>query len=226
MLISVHLPKTAGTSFRKSLESFFGERLFKDYGDRPINTPPCRRYLRAAWRSVRNWGKDFGAIDCVHGHFLPLKYLSLRFSRKARFVTWMRDPAERLVSHYYFFQRKYTPEAVSRLQRKMVEEQWSLEQFCLCPELRNFYCQFMWGVTFSSFDFIGIVEHYDDDIAYFAREFLGGSIPAFQENVNAARQRQGYALEPELRARIERYHAKDFALYRRALERRRARLSR
>ncbi len=27
----------------------------------------------------------------------------------------------------------------------MVEEEWTLERFCLEPELKNLYSQFLWG---------------------------------------------------------------------------------
>jgi|DewCreStandDraft_4_1066084.scaffolds.fasta_scaffold72890_2 hypothetical protein len=224
MLISVHLPKTAGSSFRKSLAEHFGERLFEDYGDRPINTPPFRRNLQALCRAMLYGAKSFRGIECIHGHFLPLKYAALRFRQQTRWVTWLRDPADRLVSHYHYFQRTYTPAAPSRLQRRMVEEQWSLERFCLCRELRNFYSQFLWGLPRGWFDFIGLVEHYAEDMRDFARALLGVALPMYEENVNADKQSRGYTVDPELRKQIEAWHARDVALYRQALARRQARL--
>ena len=37
MLISVHIPKTGGTSFGAMLARHFGPRLLRDYDDRPLS---------------------------------------------------------------------------------------------------------------------------------------------------------------------------------------------
>jgi hypothetical protein len=219
MLISVHLPKAGGSSVRKSLADHFGERLTIVY-DAPINTPAPRRNVLALGSSLRNGVRDFGAIECIHGHFLPLKYLALKLTRNARFVTWLRHPTERVISHYYYFQRAYHADVRSKLWRRTVEEGWSLERFCLCPELRNFYCQFLWGFPLRAFDFIGFVEHFEEDFRHFSERFLGAPRPLYRENSNDERKDRGYEIDPELRRRIERYHAKDLALYQRALSRR------
>jgi hypothetical protein len=39
-IISVHIPKTAGSSFKKILEAYFEDKILFDYEDTPINTPP------------------------------------------------------------------------------------------------------------------------------------------------------------------------------------------
>ena len=226
MLISVHLPKAAGSTFRKALEQHFGDELLPDYSDRPINTPAIQRNLRAAWACVLNARRGVGNVQCIHGHFLPLKYLSLRFRKSVQFVTWLRDPAERLVSHYDYCHRMYRVGNVTPFQRTIVEEKWSLERFCLCPEMRNLYSQFLWGVSLACFDFVGIVEHFDEDLQVFADRFLGASLPTFRENVNEAKRAGGYGIEPGLRQTIERHHRRDCALYRRALARRQARSGR
>jgi hypothetical protein len=54
MLISLHFPKTAGSSFGRSLARHFGARFQRDYGDHPINTPPSLRNLKALKSSVAN----------------------------------------------------------------------------------------------------------------------------------------------------------------------------
>ena len=47
ILVSVHLPKTAGSSFREVLKGHFGEKMLLDYGDMPINTPREKRNAKA-----------------------------------------------------------------------------------------------------------------------------------------------------------------------------------
>lgn len=129
MIVSVHLPKTAGKSFQAALTARFGESLLEDYGDFPMNTPEYDRNRAALAASLRNAERDFRGIECIHGHFLPVKYLLLSVRRPVTFVTWMRDPIQRLVSNYHYWRRSYDARTAPPLHRRMVEEAWSLEQF-------------------------------------------------------------------------------------------------
>lgn len=220
MLISVHLPKTAGQSFKKSLSDHFGNSLRLDYG-RPLFSPPFRRNLTAALGSAAVALRPFTGVRCIHGHFLPLKYAGLRL-RGARFVTWMRDPVERLASQYHYWKRTAGSGATHPVQRRMVDEGWSLERFCLEPALRNLYGQFLWGFPFERFSFVGLTEHYEEDVRRFSELFLEGMVPAHAVNVNESRA-GAYVDDRDLRRRIEAFHDQDVRLYRRAVEKRRAR---
>ncbi len=222
MLVSLHLPKTAGSSLRASLREHFGGRLLEDYADLPLNQPRWRRRRRALAEAVRPADPAQRAATCIHGHFLPLKY-RFRLPR-ATFVTWMRDPVERLASHYYHWTKgDRPPEDLPPLRKRVVSEGWDLERFCLAPELRNIYAEFLWGCGIRRFAFVGIVEAYEADFGYFCRRFLGASARPRTLNANPARPRGRYVEDPELRARIEAFHARDLAIYRYALARRRLR---
>jgi len=216
MIISVHLPRTAGTSFRKALTTHFSTRLLRDYSDYPINTPQSERNRAALQASLRNAESDFPDVECIHGHFLPIKYLLLVHKRQVKFVTWMRHPVERVLSHYYYWKKTYSPRSAPLL-RRVVEEEWSLERFCLGPELRNLYWQFLWGFPLDYFDFIGITEFYEDDIAYFGQHYLGAYTKAKRRN---ARTNGAYQIDGSFRNEIEAFHDRDMDLYRKALEKR------
>ena len=155
MIVSVHLPKTAGTSFAAALKTHFGDRLQRDYADRPINTPVYDRNQAALRAAIKIAKRGLHGTECVHGHFLPVKYLLLSSRQDVQFVAWMRDPVERLVSHYHFWRNEPKATPVGRLRSQMLAEQWSLERFCLGPELQNLYGQFLWGFPLERFDFIG-----------------------------------------------------------------------
>lgn len=217
MLISLHLPKTAGSSFARSLHDHFGERLLRDYADLPLNTPRRQRHVRAVLECGRQLLRNLKGVECIHGHFLPMKYLLLGARRGATFVTWLRDPIERIASHYYYWQRTYDSACAPPLHRRVVEENWSLERFCLAPELRNLYCQFLWGFPLRRFDFIGITECYEEDFTRFAQAFLERPARAYQENTNDGCNPRIYVPQGALRRRIAAYHARDMALYRNAL---------
>lgn len=216
VLISVHLPKAAGTSFGAALEAYFGESLLRDYGDMPINTPPYDRNKAALQRSIENAEAELPGVKCIHGHFLPVKYLLLSRRQNTDFVTWLRHPVERAVSHFYFWQRSFDPTTSPPLHRRVMEERWSLERFCLGPELRNLYSQFLFGFPLEYFAFIGISEFYNHDFEFFTRAYLGASIEPSKLNVGNAAGRN-YEISDTLRSDISRFHSEDMNLYQRAL---------
>lgn len=217
MLISLHLPKTAGTSFKDSISKYYKEKgsLIIHSKDIPINTPRFRRNTHALGTCIINALRDQPKAQCIHGHFLPLKYLSYR---DAKFVTWLRDPIERIGSHYHYWRRHYCSQRTTApLQRRVVEENWSLEKFCLSPEIRNLYHQFLWGFPVRRFNFIGITEYYESEMKYFSKNFFGLELPIFEGNKNPYKTRDSYIEDPELLQKITEYHKKDIELYRWAL---------
>lgn len=222
MIVSLHLPKTAGTSFSATLENHYGTRLLKDYTDFPINTPPPRRNRFAVQSCLEIENKDFSSADCIHGHFLPIKYLLMRDKNNATFITWIRNPVDRALSNYYFWRKTYKPENSPPLHRRVIEENWSLERFCLGPELRNLYAQFLYGFPLEYFSFIGLTEFYDEDLLYFSENFL--QIHAEPKKINVGNSSGFYQISDILRLEIEAFHADDMILYNRALSMRNERL--
>jgi hypothetical protein len=181
MLISLHLPKTAGSSFLAALREHYSDSILKDYADLPINTLILKRNMHALKMLVFNGVNPPRNIECIHGHFLPLKYL---LCRNAKFITWVRDPIERLGSHYYYWLRNYDPSNAPSLHKRVIEEKWSLERFSLGNELKNFYSQFLWGFPIKRFDFIGITEYFESEMAFFSNEFIGTELRVHKKNLN------------------------------------------
>lgn len=211
-LISVHLPKTAGTSFGFALEGVFGNRLLRDYGDAP---------LESKFRNPETVPLKYLVFaDCIHGHFMPIKYLrgvddDLGPANVA-FVTWMRNPIDRIISHYHYWRRNYGRELALPMRREMNENNWSLERFCLGPELRNLYTRYLSGVPVGEFSFIGITEHYEEDFNYFSSEFLSRDLRF--DKLNVANIQGRYDITESFRKEIERVHSSDMFLYSKALK--------
>lgn len=214
LLLSLHLPKTAGTSFAETLRAAAGAGYRDDYADLPMQHGTWARRVHA----VRGGGQLRGRLPtdatCIHGHFLAIKYRIAQGGRPVRWLTWMRDPVQRLVSHYAFWRRDYDgTDPAQPLRNRMLHEEWSFERFALGPEMRNVYRQYLWGFEPARFDFIGITEHYEEDLAWLARQ-LGRPAVRSTALVNAERDRHGYPVDAGLRQRIEAHHAADVALYR------------
>ena len=215
MIVSVHLPKTAGSSFLKSLESRFGDGLLRDYTDMAM----IQKYLdnQVGVQALINPPDiSLSGVQCIHGHFLPLKYIPLASQRDVKFVTWVRDPVDRILSHYYFWKRSYDPKTAGPLFRRVIQEGWSLERFCLSHELQNLYGKYLTGFSLERFVFIGVTEFFAEDLAYFSDCFLGVKLEAHNENVGTMAGGK-YQIDSSLRKEIEEFHSKDVELYQAAL---------
>ena len=221
------MPKTAGLSFRASLEEHFGAEFHADYGDYPLAHSPQSRQESALRHSEQGLASDFEAVKCIHGHFLPLKYQFLSGNRPCKYITWLRDPVTRLVSHYDYWLAAYDAEAASTssLHRRVVEEDWSLEAFCMAPELRNIYTDFLWGFAPERLDFVGITEHFAEDLRYFSTVFLGNNLQPRYINQRDSRapDETPSSLSLEFVRQVREYHSADVALYAWALALRDAR---
>jgi len=222
MIISVHLPKTVGTSFIKTLKTLCDGEIVKDYSDKPLNRKEVERKIVTSIKRIKNSWMNLDDIGCIHGHFMPHKYLSL--NQPTLFITWLRDPVERLASHYYFWINHYNAETAFRLQRKVVEENWSFEQFAFSKEMQNVYDKFLWNFPMKKFDFIGITEYYQEDLTYFSKKYFNREPKVFEENINPQNPKK-YITNKALRKDIERFHKEDMKLYNQVLQRRKKRVN-
>ena len=220
MIISTHLPKTAGASFGTALKGYFGEKLKFDYGDQPLNDLP----LVTRGKLTHTYNKPEENIneklDCVHGHFLPKKYFDL-LGNKANYVTWLRDPLSRLLSQYLYLKKIYNPHFATEFHRTLIEEDWSFYKFCMCNEYQNIYSQFTYKFPLESFDFVGITENYSEDLKYFSEKFLEGELVELKENTS--QNSKEVKLTKTKLAKVRSFQKNDIDLYNSALKQRNAR---
>ena len=77
-LVSIHIPKTAGSSFLKILLDNYGDDIFHYRGEEP----------------------NLSEFKAIHGHFDAKKYLGLYPDSK--WIAWVRHPVIRLISFYNY----------------------------------------------------------------------------------------------------------------------------
>ena len=73
----------------------------------------------------------------VFGHYYPVKYIGAIDRINAEdycLITFLRNPTERLVSHYAFWKSRDISDHF--LWREMTSENWSFRQFALSPEMK------------------------------------------------------------------------------------------
>ena len=190
MWISHHVPKTAGTSFRRALDSAFGHpNVCKAY--HISNYAPRLSAGKAVW--VPPWTK------VIHGHFSPHQNHNRQFPSAQRIV-WIRDPVSRVVSllnfidgrtmrseHFEDFKRSFP--------RNQVPFEERLDQFLKTTELEGqtrIYKQYLYSFGKEDFAFVGRTEHYEEDILKL-HDLMGVELPAL--HVNAASKRSPSAID-------------------------------
>lgn len=102
----VHIPKTAGTSFRKSAESYFGsDHVVYDYSPNSVETSDLLRSTVYENGDVFEFGEALRAQrkKFLSGHVPAVKYVHLFGASQT--VTFLRDPIQRVMSEYYHFVR-------------------------------------------------------------------------------------------------------------------------
>jgi hypothetical protein len=210
LIVSVHIPKTGGVSFREALAEVAGGRLVQDYADQPLAPRPWWRRLRERLRKV----ELPPGTRVVHGHFAAAKYW--RVYPEARYVAWFREPIERLVSHYHYWRRE--PDLSHPLCRRLVEQNLTLESFAAIPQMRDVHVRFLGGVPVERFAFVGLTEHYGEGMERFRRAFCPEhALAAERRNANPERVAGApYDLPPATRRALEELNRADLALYDRA----------
>lgn len=95
-LFFIHIPKTAGSSFLDLLMRQYGDRLYGVYSDIHDEAPFSRRQLT---EFVTDYG---GAYDCLASHRLSANFPGQVGDRRCLGVSFVRDPFDLFVSHYYY----------------------------------------------------------------------------------------------------------------------------
>lgn len=212
MIISQHIGKTAGTSFRVFLNSQFKNCTFI------YPCPKCKRIsVDADYRvlfddcDMHLDPKDIIAgidrIDpkttVIHGHlghYLPL-FVDRYPPSEHQYVAWLRNPYQRAVSYYYFMAKR-------GLQRN------SFEEFI---QHREMQADWLKPLSIDDFTFIGIVEQATLSIDLFNKAFGLPRRPLNIHNANAKKQNFSYDVDPEWLEVVKHYWKEDFELYERGM---------
>lgn len=223
MYISVHIPKTAGSSFLRHLEQLFPKRVCYDYGNQYAlsdpNSPTAKIYAHRAVKiarfriRVRQHRKE--TDQCIHGHFRADKY-DASFPN-AQLITWVRDPVERVISQYYFWQRN--PDLGHSICAHMLRNKLSLLEFASIDAMRNLQATYLGPKQIANFWFVGIQENFDDCIRSLYNQ-LGTDYAEIKiKNINPGKPLHAkYTVESEIRRKIADLNQADMAIYAAAVD--------
>jgi hypothetical protein len=214
MLLSMHIPKTAGTSFRMALQERFGPAMLLAYRGQVRGTEPVVGFegkllaeLDAQRRERLTAYCRAHKVECIHGHF-TLPTLCEAFP-EASCITFLREPVDRLISAY---NHMYTtmPEAARNT---------SFAQFANNPRTRNVYEQLGVLECLDALAFIGITEQYERSLRLLEHKFPHlGSLSFEEANVSQNKRFTKADVTPELRAQLRELNDGDAEIYEAARE--------
>jgi hypothetical protein len=203
MLISVHVPKCAGTSFRLLIDKLYGNGVWHNYG------------IIFSKESAKADAIPTGT-QIIHGHFLADAFDEILPTR--RYLTWVRHPVERVVSNYYHFLR--SPDMRDDCCRQLHEGKLNMRQFSDLDWMQNEISRYLAGKAFDEFEFVGVSEEFEESMRLFCATFGFAGFKEFpRANTNPERMGGNYALSGDDFAYIADRNRADLAFYEEAVVR-------
>lgn len=214
-IISVHVMKTAGTSFKKVLSDIFDEdELYFDYGENLLKKKK-RQFLVGLYyflygnRPLVEDPKKARQFKCIHGHFHTNKYDHIY--KDIDYVTWLRDPVQQLLSYYFFTNNKAGGDPADR--EKIInffKKPKNIQSKLISPEKNNIM----------NFKFVGITEEFDRGVELFCKIFNFDKKVAIPHcNATITKENKKYEAGEEILGLIKENNRLDFELYEQAKQR-------
>lgn len=172
-IIFVHQPKTGGANFAQILKNSYGKKNV--YRDKDKAKARLNEYLIAQGSPVEE-AKDIFAermrYKVIFGHFSPLKYKS-RFP-DAFYMTFFRDPIQRIISHYHYWKRTEIADmrSVNPLRIRFIEENLSLKEFAVMIKEDRIKEKHHELFQVQHFDFVGIMEEYEKSLKLLKHQYF------------------------------------------------------
>jgi len=208
-VVSVHLPKAAGSSLAAGLRAHFGAALILDYGHDPANPDHILSAAPTLPPGTR----------AVHGHFRGDRYVDYRAA--CRF-TFLREPVSNLFSIYYFW-RSYPAHGNATHDRFLAERPTIVDFARHCwPIRRLMSVSYFGGIDLGSFDFVGFYETRELDLARLSTRLgmpLASDLFVNRTSDADADERQASMEDATTLATLRSLLADDIAFYERARQR-------
>lgn len=125
-LISIHIPKCAGSSFNLILRKWFKRKLYLHYPIEKKNKPPKKFNIYTGF-----FKNKLKKNICIHGHFNqargngPDQY----YPEVEQFITFIRDPFEIHLSTYFFIQKSPENRFRNGKPHPIIKNELSLEEY-------------------------------------------------------------------------------------------------
>jgi len=195
-LLFLHIPKAAGTSFRIAAErNAWCWKVYSDYGDDPGTSrliKKCRKLKE--YSSIENL---VNKRTILAGHFSIRRYG--RYYPLENIVSFVRDPIQRLLSHYHYMIRTDRYDG-------------NLETFVEDPSFQNVQSKIFGKCPIEAVGFIGLTEKYNESLELIDKVYAL-RVPVKLLNRNKEKRKAPYDVEQELIDLIILHNQADIDLY-------------
>ncbi len=209
-LISIHIPKTAGTSFYHTLKSEYNASKVVRIDINTTNKVKVNRiFINNAFIEPNP--------KVIHGHFRREQILSLTgVSGDLPTITWLRDPVDRVISNYYYLSKILKNELQEEKKGLKIlgRMQKTLMEYASLERNRNRMTKFLKGVELEDLFFIGFTEQYDEDIRLLGKKL--NWTKAITVNHNSTGVKNKPEVDFATRSEIAELNAPDVELYKKA----------
>ena len=187
-LISIHIPKCAGSSFSEILKKWFGRKLRKHYPNGKLGLKPIKHNLYSGV-----FKKEPIKGLCIHGHFNHQRGNGVKdyYPDADQFITIIRDPFNLHLSTYFYIKRQRKKGSGFREGKihPVLLNEWSLEEY-LHGITKSYICDFLppeinlqnYKEILDRFLFIGITEELQKSIDKLAEKLGFHSVSMVERN--------------------------------------------
>lgn len=217
MIVSIHMPKTAGMTFGELLSRAFQKRLMLDYEDYAAFRSPeaLAQCASNATRMRTRRDELIAAYDVIHGHFVADKYAGL--FPDGKFIAFFRDPVRQAISHYRFLQRTtHLPHPVIKA---FHDARMTPAEFIRWEATKNPQTMLLGSLPLGDLEMVGLQEEFPRSLALFTATFARPLDRGVFNNVDPSGDEAERMVDAEIRRLIGVHRAEDIDLYRRAKER-------
>jgi hypothetical protein len=196
-IISIHVPKTAGSSLHSQFVALFGDRVALDIAHDPFTAAGQQKGTYPDGKAV------------LHGHFAARRYEA----ENAFWLTFLRNPIDNLISIYFYWKSIHTP--AQELHRRFLTERPTIVELAKYNGLQRLFSEtYFGGFDMRRFSFVGFHESRDRDIPWLGSQI---GLPLRSEvHINASDdcdERQSMTNNAQIRSELASILSDDMRFY-------------